>query len=358
VSAFWRGRRVLVTGHTGFKGAWLCQWLALRGARITGLALDPPTRPALWSLLGLGDVDDLRGDVCDAGAVASAVLRAEPEIVFHLAAQALVRPSYALPVETFAANLMGTVHLLDAVRRHPGVRAVVVVTTDKCYANREWLWGYREDEALGGRDPYSASKACAEIATAAFRDSFFSADGAARVATARAGNVIGGGDWAPERLVPDILAAFGKGDPVVLRRPRAVRPWQHVLDPLAGYLLLAERLAARDPAAAEAFNFGPPVDSAVEVAEVARRLQRHFGGGQVEVAAAADGPHEAGLLRLDPAKARARLGWQPRLDLDTALQWTAAWYRGWLDDPTAAADLTRGQIERYEAIAPARSADG
>jgi CDP-glucose 4,6-dehydratase len=242
---FWHGRRVFLTGHTGFKGSWLAVWLAAMGAKVTGYALSPPTTPALFDLARIGDtITSLQGDIRDRASIRTAMMQAEPEIVFHLAAQALVRASYTSPTETFETNVMGTAHMLDAVRDTPSVHAVVNVTSDKCYENREWVWGYRETEAMGGFDPYSSSKGCAELVTAAYRRSFFHN---VAVATARAGNVIGGGDWAADRLVPDLLAALGRGQPAIIRNPNAIRPWQHVLEPLAGYLTLAERLTQDGP---------------------------------------------------------------------------------------------------------------
>lgn len=347
---FWNGKRVLLTGHTGFKGSWLALWLHQLGAQVTGLALAPPSTPNLHDQLGLGGLIDGRiGDIRDAGWVARVVAETQPEVVLHLAAQALVRPSYAEPVATFATNVMGTVHVLEAARQTPSVRAVVVVTSDKCYENREWLWGYREHEAMGGHDPYSASKGCAELVTAAYRRSFFV--GGAAVASARAGNVIGGGDWAADRLVPDIVHGLAAGRRVHIRRPDAVRPWQHVLEPLAGYLRLAELLVRDGAVHAEGWNFGPLPGSEQPVRHIASRLAALWGGGELEFAQVIDGPHEAGLLRLDASKAQAKLGWRAKLDLDTALAWTVAWQRGWLANPDQARTLTEGQIAQYEALA-------
>ncbi|MSP92707.1 MAG: CDP-glucose 4,6-dehydratase [Myxococcales bacterium] len=359
-AAFWHGKRVLVTGHTGFKGAWLSLWLARLGADVTGFALDPPTTPSLWQAADLGDlVRDLRGDVRDPAALDLAFRQARPEVVLHLAAQALVRASYSDPVGTFATNVMGTVHLLDAVRRSAAVRAVVVVTSDKCYENRETGQPYRESDSLGGRDPYSASKACAEIATAAWRRSF-SAAGRSAIASVRAGNVIGGGDWATDRLVPDLLAGFAAGRPAQVRNPRSVRPWQHVLDPLAGYLTLAQRLGGArpqddDPANwAQAWNFGPDPAACAPVGELARRLANLWGADAVlDVAAVPDGPPEAHRLHLDATLARERLGWRPRLALDAALSWTVDWHRSWTRAPAAARTACEDQIAAFEALADA-----
>ncbi|MBM4342274.1 MAG: CDP-glucose 4,6-dehydratase [Deltaproteobacteria bacterium] len=347
--ALWAGRRVLLTGHTGFKGAWLALWLRELGAEVAGLALAPPTTPSLFELAGVArDLTDHRGDVRDPATVDAAFAASRPEVVLHLAAQALVRPSYADPVYTFGSNVMGTVHVLDAARRCPSVRAVVVVTSDKCYDNREWPWGYREPEPMGGRDPYSASKGCAELVTAAWRHSFCAKG--PWIASARAGNVFGGGDWATDRLVPDLVGAFLRGEPALVRRPAAVRPWQHVLEPLAGYLLLAERLWVEGAACAQAFNFGPAAESELPVLRVAQLLQAVWPGAQLEVAKVAEGPHEAGLLRLDASLARARLNWRPRLGLAEALAWTAQWYRQFATDPGQMRERTIDQIRRYQAI--------
>lgn len=345
---FWAGRRVLVTGHTGFKGAWLALWLERLGSHVAGLALAPQSRPSLYEDAGLdAGIDSHLVDLRDAAGVRGAVEATRPEIVFHLAAQSLVRRSYREPVETFATNVMGTVHLLDALRDCESVRAVVVVTTDKCYENREWVWGYREDDALGGHDPYAASKAAAEIAVAAYRRSFL-AERAVALATARAGNVIGGGDWSEDRLVPDMVQAFAAGRPVEIRNPRAIRPWQHVLDPLAGYLLLAQRLYVEGPAHAEAWNFGPGEHSSKPVGEVVERFAAAWGDGAQWQAIEAHGPHESTWLELDASKARRRLCWRPQLDLDSALEWTARWYRAHAERPRSARALCLADIARYE----------
>lgn len=343
---FWAGKRVFVTGHTGFKGAWLCAWLEQMGAHVGGFALPPETEPSLCVLAGVEQrIDAVHGDIRDADAIAHAVARFVPEIVLHLAAQALVRRSYIDPVETFATNVMGTVNLLEATRRTSSVRAVVVVTSDKCYENQEWLWPYREDATLGGHDPYSASKACGELVVASWRRSF----PAAAVATARAGNVIGGGDWASDRLVPDCMRALQAGAAIELRNPAATRPWQHVLEPLSGYLLLAERLWKDGEFAAEAWNFGPPMEDVWPVAQVVDRIAAQWGNNAGWVESAGVQPHEAGLLAVDAGKARARLGWRPLLRLHEALAWTADWYRR-QHEGEAAADLLDEQIGRYCAL--------
>lgn len=322
------GRRVLVTGHTGFKGSWLAFWLARLGAQVTGLSLEPPTRPSHWELLELA-LDDRRADIRDASQVLGEMQRCRPEIIFHLAAQSLVRASYADPVGTWATNVMGTVHVLEASRRTPGVRAVVAVTTDKCYENTETLRPYREDDPLGGHDPYSASKAGAELVAASYRRAFMHAEGGPLVATARAGNVIGGGDWSPDRLVPDAVRACAAGSAMQVRRPGAVRPWQHVLDPLAGYLVLGQRLLQGDAAAARAWNFGPATPDCPSVEQLLLLLKAGWPALRWEADAGAH-PHEAGLLRLDASLAHRELGWHAAWDAQRAAAATASWYRAWL----------------------------
>jgi CDP-glucose 4,6-dehydratase len=343
---FWKDKRVLLTGHTGFKGSWLALWLQQLGARVTGLALPVPTEPAMFEAAGVAKgMTSLLGDIREIGTVDAAVAAHRPEIVLHLAAQALVRASYADPVGTYGTNVMGTVHVLDAVRRAGGARVVLVVTSDKCYRNREWPWGYRESDEVGGRDPYSNSKSCAELVTEAYRSSF---RGAA-LATARAGNVIGGGDWAAERLVPDAIRAAVAGVPLRLRSPDAVRPWQHVLEPLGGYLLLAERLWEDGDAVAEAWNFGPAEDETRTVAWIADAVSRRWKGATAWRREEGAQPHEAHVLRLDCAKARARLGWTPRIDVERALDWTVAWYRAHHGGADVRA-LTEEQIAAFVAI--------
>jgi CDP-glucose 4,6-dehydratase len=345
----WKNRRVFLTGHTGFKGSWLLAWLKRCGAEVTAYALAPATQPNLFEAAALqSDGRSIIGDVRDPDALREALVASGAEVVFHLAAQSLVRESYERPVDTYATNVMGTVHLLEAVRSAGSVRAVVVVTTDKCYENREWPWPYRENEPLGGRDPYSSSKACAELVTAAYRSSFFG--GGAAVATARAGNVIGGGDWARDRLVPDLLRAFAAGRPALIRNPEAVRPWQHVLDPLHGYLLLAEKLL-EERKYADAWNFGPSDVDIQPVRSVADALAAGWGRGAAWTHDGGPNPHEAMTLKLDSSRARMLLGWRPRLALGAALEWVVEWHRRFLDAPERAREITLAQIARYEELA-------
>ncbi|MBI2311646.1 MAG: CDP-glucose 4,6-dehydratase [Betaproteobacteria bacterium] len=348
---FWNRRRVFVTGHTGFKGAWLCHWLLRLGATVTGFSLPAETDPSLFSLTGLAQgMDSGTGDIREYQTLLAAMRRANPDIVIHLAAQSLVRRSYAQPVETYATNVMGTVHVLEAARQTGSVRAVVSITSDKCYENREWVWAYRENEPMGGHDPYSSSKGCAELVTAAYRRSFFQAPRqSAAVASGRAGNVIGGGDWAEDRLLPDCMRALLAGRPVPIRNPNAIRPWQHVLEPLAGYLALAERLWEHGMEFAEGWNFGPADEDSRPVGWIADRIVEMWGEGARWQQQEGDHPHEAHTLRVDSTKARIKLGWRPRLALADALRWTVDWYRRYHagDDMR---DFTLGQIGRYEAL--------
>ena len=323
---FWRGRRVLVTGHTGFKGAWVCHWLTRMGARVVGLALPPNTDPNLFSEAAIGSrVESLTVDIRDLEATRSAIVGARPEIVFHLAAQPLVLRSYQAPVETFSTNVLGTTHVLESLRDLPDVKVAVMITTDKVYANREWVYPYREEDPLGGHDPYSASKAACEIVISSYRSSFLREQGVA-IASARAGNVIGGGDWSADRLIPDIARAWERGDSVRIRRPDSVRPWQHVLEPLCGYLVLAERLAAHSNLA-DAYNFGPEGQDLAAVRSIVECAKRTYPEARVEFDANPSTPHEAGLLSLEIAKAKAALGVAPRWSLGEAIKRTMEWYR-------------------------------
>lgn len=343
--SFYAGRRVLVTGHTGFKGAWLVLWLQRLGAQVTGFALDPPTDPSIFAQGKLAErMQSIRGDVRDLASVEACFREARPEVVFHLAAQSLVRPSYADPIGTFATNVMGTAHVLDAVRRSRDVVATVVVTSDKCYENREWIWPYRESDPMGGYDPYSASKGCAELVTSSFSRSFFSGKG---IASGRAGNVIGGGDWSLDRLVPDAMRAFAEARPVRLRNPASLRPWQHVLEPLLGYLGLGARLGAEPERFAGGWNFGPHEDDVRPVSDVVNLLAAAWGEGARAEVEGGEHPHEAKILRLDATKARTELGWRPRLALRDAATWTAAWYRD-VGRGAGVVDRTLQDIQRYE----------
>jgi CDP-glucose 4,6-dehydratase len=345
---FWKSKRVFVTGHTGFKGGWLCLWLQSLGAKVYGYALAPPTDPNLFGVahVGEGMADSTIADIRDADRFTAAMQAAQPELVFHLAAQPLVRYSYADPVETYAVNVMGTVNLLEAVRATPGVKAVVNVTTDKCYENREWVWAYRENEAMGGIDPYSSSKGCAELVTAAYRRSFLESAGIA-VASARAGNVIGGGDWAADRLLPDILRAMGAGATAKIRSLQSIRPWQHVLEPLSGYLRLAECLVMQGLPFAEGWNFGPDDEDARPVSWILKRLTEMCQDMKWQCDDAPQ-PHEAHYLKLDSSKAKSRLGWKGRWHLQTALEKTLEWHQGWRDGDDMHA-FTLKQIEEYQA---------
>jgi CDP-glucose 4,6-dehydratase len=347
--AFWKGKRVFLTGHTGFKGSWLSLWLQNLGASLTGYALAPPTNPSLFDLARVTDgMQSIEGDIRDLETFKAALINAEPEIVIHMAAQPLVRDSYEYPVKTFATNVMGTVHLFEAIRATPSVRAVVNITTDKCYENKEWIWGYREDEPMGGHDPYSASKACAELVSSAYRTSFFQPDGhKVAMATARAGNVIGGGDWAKDRLMTDLIAAFTSGKPLLIRNPNAIRPWQHVLEPLRGYLMLAEKLFTHGADYAEAWNFGPNDEDAKPVSWLTERLTEFWGGNAQWQMQPGDHPHEANYLKLDISKAKTKLGWSPSMDLGQALRLTTEW----VQQRAAGADaraITLQQIQAYQ----------
>lgn len=332
---FWRGKRVLLTGHTGFKGSWLSLWLAEMGAHVVGFSLEPPTKPSLYEVANVAQVlTSVLGDIRDLAKLRDTFERYQPEIVIHMAAQSLVRYSYHHPVETYTTNVIGTVHLLEAVRHVSSVRAVLNVTSDKCYENREWLWGYRENERMGGFDPYSNSKGCAELVTSAYRDSFFPPGSFDKhqvaIASVRAGNVIGGGDWAGDRLIPDVIRAFSDGQPVVIRNPHAIRPWQHVLEPLSGYLLLAQRLYEQGAEFSGGWNFGPAEEDAKPVEWIVDRLTRSWGEGATWRNEQSLSLHEAHYLKLDCSKARVQLGWRPRWTLNVALESIVDWYKAYL----------------------------
>jgi CDP-glucose 4,6-dehydratase len=329
---FWRGKHVFMTGHTGFKGSWLSLWLQHLGADVTGYALNPPTNPSLFDVANVGTgMRSTIADIRDAETLSKAMRVAKPDIVIHMAAQPLVRYSYQAPVETYTTNVMGTVHLLEAVRQTDSVRAVVNVTTDKCYENKEWPWGYRENDPMGGYDPYSSSKGCAELVTAAYRNSYFNlaehSEHGVAIATGRAGNVIGGGDWAQDRLIPDMLRAIEAGEPVQIRSPHAIRPWQHVLEPLSGYLNLAEKLYTQGPAYAEGWNFGPADEDAKPVQWIVEQLTAQWGDGASWQLDSNPQPHEAHHLKLDCSKARSVLNWHPKWDLTRTLQSIIAWHK-------------------------------
>jgi CDP-glucose 4,6-dehydratase len=353
--AFWSGKKVLVTGHTGFKGSWLCLWLASMGAEVTGYALPPSTSPSLYESGGIGSVvSSVFADIRDRVTVNRALAEADPDIVIHMAAQPLVRASYAAPADTYETNVMGTVYVLDAIRdeaaRANKARAVVNVTSDKCYENKEWVYGYREIDALGGHDPYSNSKACSELVTASYRKSFFPSEHYGKhgvaLATARAGNVIGGGDWAEDRLLPDCFRALLRGDVIRIRSPQSVRPWQHVLEPLSGYLTLAQRLYEGGTAYAESWNFGPDERDARQVAWVVGELCARWGENAGYAVDGNDHPHEANMLMLDCTKADRRLGWKPRWGLEQALDQTVEWMKAYRDGASVQAVCLR-QLNEY-----------
>lgn len=351
---FWKGKRVLLTGHTGFKGSWLALWLQSMGSQVVGYALAPPTKPSLFEVAEVGHgMTSIIGDIRDMTNLQTIFVKYEPEIVIHMAAQPLVRYSYQNPIDTYSSNVMGTVHLLEAVRKTPSVKAVVNITTDKCYENREWVWGYRENEAMGGYDPYSSSKGCAELVSAAFRSSFFNSENysthGVALATARAGNVIGGGDWAQDRLIPDILNAFENSQSVEIRSPQATRPWQHVMEPLRGYLTLAQRLFEQGPSFAEAWNFGPNDEDAKPVVWIVEQMAAMWGNEAKWQIDTNTHPHEAHYLKLDISKARSRLGWYPAMRLNDALNLIVDWNK----QRNAGADMreiTLQQIHQYQKL--------
>ena len=348
---FWCGKKVFITGHTGFKGAWLCLWLHLLGAKVTGYSLKPPTTPNLFEICKIDQlVSSNIADIRDAQLLHRALLDSEAEIVIHMAAQALVRIAYENPADTYSTNLMGTVNLLEAIRNSECVRALVNVTTDKCYEDKAWVWGYRENDLLGGYDPYANSKACSELITASYRASFFNPDKypehGVGIATARAGNVIGGGDWAADRLIPDCFRAISLGQKISLRYPQAVRPWQHALEPLSGYLVLARKLYENGPQYSEAWNFGPDDADAKPVQWIVNRFYQLWGVQAVPEMDGEDQPHETGLLKLDCAKAKSLLHWRPRMNIEMALQKTVEWMRAYLEKRVMR-DVCWQQIEEY-----------
>lgn len=346
---FWRGKRVFLTGHTGFKGSWLSLWLQSMGAELSGFALSPPTDPDLFTVARVADgMASIIGDIRDYESVHAAMAAFQPEIVIHMAAQPLVRLSYSEPVATYATNVMGTVHVLEAARQLGSVRAIVNVTTDKCYENKEWVWGFREDEPMGGYDPYSNSKGCSELVTSAYRRSFFQSGGIA-LASARAGNVIGGGDWALDRLIPDILRAVEKNQPVVIRNPHATRPWQHVLEPLSGYLMLAEKLYVDGQGWAEGWNFGPHDDDARPVQWIVEHIVKAWDNGARWQLDGGQHPHEANYLKLDISKAKSRMDWSPRWKLAETLEHIITWHRAWLAEEDMRARCLN-QIQQYNAL--------
>lgn len=349
-----RGKRVLVTGHTGFKGSWLCLWLNELGAEVIGVALPPPDGPSMFESARIAErVDHRIADIRSQEQFARATDGIDVDLIIHMAAQSLVRPSYENPVETISTNVTGTAVVLDRAREMTSLEGIVVVTSDKCYENHEWAWPYRETDQLGGADPYSASKGCTELIASAFQRSYFSDPSGPQIATVRAGNVFGGGDWAVDRLVPDLIRATIEGQPVTIRNPASVRPWQHVLEPLSGYLQIGALLMSdKAHRFAEAWNFGPSPDAFMEVEAIARGLQRHWGKGAaaIEFGQRADDPHEAGMLTLDSSKARQRLNWAPQLDTDQAIALTADWYRTHASGSADLRDLTLQQIRQYSGL--------
>jgi len=346
-SSFWNGKRVFLTGHTGFKGSWLSLWLQDMGALVKGYSLEPNTQPNLFTEARVAEnMESEIGDIRDLNHISKSMSDFNPEVLIHMAAQPLVRLSYHEPVETYATNIMGTVNVLEAARKCCNLKAIVSVTTDKCYENKEWDWGYRENEPMGGHDPYSSSKGCAELVTSAYRRSFFSTENAAALASARAGNVIGGGDWANDRLIPDIIAAFEKSEPVVIRNPLSTRPWQHVLEPLSGYLVLAENLYIHGDAFAEAWNFGPKEEDCKPVSWILDKMVDKWGVGVSWKLNTNNNPHEAGFLKLDCSKAKNRLKWQPKWNLEVALELIIKWHQNHLLGKDAKTDCLK-EIDKY-----------
>lgn len=348
---FYRGKRVLVTGHTGFKGTWLSVWLHELGAEVVGVGLDPATDRDNFVLTGIGEKikADIRADIRDGERMKEIFAEYKPEIVFHLAAQPLVRLSYDIPVETYQTNVMGTINVMEAIRATDSVKVGVMITTDKCYENKEQIWGYRENEPMGGYDPYSSSKGAAEIAIASWRRSFFNPNDNQRhgksIASVRAGNVIGGGDWALDRIIPDCIRALEAGKPIDIRSHKAIRPWQHVLEPLSGYMLLAKKMWESPTEYCEGWNFGPRAESISTVWEVASKVVSHYGSGTLRDLSDPNALHEAKLLMLDISKAKFRLGWEPRMDIDQTVALTVDWYRRYTDEPVY--NLCTSQIKEY-----------
>ena len=347
-AVFWKGRRVFLTGHTGFKGSWLSLWLNQLGAKVTGYALDLPTDPSIFDDAEVNTAveKNITGDIRDIEFFTNAMQQAEPEIVIHMAAQPLVRDSYVDPVGTYATNVMGTINMLEAVRNTPTAKAVLNITTDKCYMNNEWIWGYRENEPMGGHDPYSSSKGCAELVSTAYRKSFLQDAGIA-LATARAGNVIGGGDWAKDRIVPDAMRAFMENKPLLVRNPTATRPWQHVLEPLAGYLMLSQKLIEQPENFSEGWNFGPNEEDAQPVSMLTDIMANSWGEGAQCRMDKGDHPHEAQYLKLDCTKAKNLLQWEPIWRLERALNETVLWYRAWHQNKNMN-EFTINQINAYQ----------
>jgi len=346
---FWKDKRVFLTGHTGFKGGWMSLWLQSAGAEVVGYSLAPPSKPSLFDVAQVADeMVSLEGDIREFADLQAAMLKHQPEIVIHMAAQALVRYSYQHPVETYATNVLGTVHLLEVIRHTPSAKAVVIVTSDKCYDNKEWEWGYRENEPMGGHDPYSNSKGCAEMVVSAFRKSFFNREGnTVAIASARAGNVIGGGDWAADRLIPDIFRSVLERQPIIIRNPDALRPWQHVLEPLNGYLTLAEKLLTNGDDYADGWNFGSNEHDTHSVMWIVKQMCSLWGGGAEWKIETGQHPHEAHYLKLDSSKARTYLDWKSKLDLSEALVLVVDWYKAYLNNENMRS-FTEAQINNFQ----------
>jgi len=346
---FFKSKRILITGHTGFKGSWLCEWLLSMEADLCGCALEPNTKPAIFDILKLKNrMQHHVLNICDLDAVNKLVENFQPEIIIHMAAQPLVRLSYEDPINTLNSNIMGTANILEAIRTNSGVKACVVVTSDKCYENQEWVWGYRENEPMGGHDTYSASKGAAELVTASYRNSFFHKENACKIATARAGNVIGGGDWSADRIVVDFVRSMERGETLYLRNPNAVRPWQHVLEPLSGYLTIAKELFnANDQSYSSAWNFGPSEESVTTVQELANLLVASWGSGEVKVDSSSEQPHEAGLLKLDCSKSKFYLKWSGKWSVKKAVQKTVEWHQDFEKDQNKMQEITLSQIQEY-----------